>query len=75
MLDCNTVVCVLLSVPRLESVVTKIFHCSRHYSVQARRQGGFEGVRANPPFGLQKILFFYLFFFLLNKFVISGYQK
>ena len=22
---------------------------------QARRQGGFEGVRANPPFGFQKI--------------------
>ena len=25
--------------------------------VQARRQGGFEGVRANPPFDLQKILY------------------
>ena len=24
---------------------------------QARRQGGFEGVRANPPFDLQKILY------------------
>ena len=24
---------------------------------QARRQGGFEGVRSNPPFGLQKILY------------------
>ena len=24
-------------------------------AVQARRQGGFEGVRSNPPFGLQKI--------------------
>ena len=23
---------------------------------QARRQGGFEGVRSNPPFDLQKIL-------------------
>ena len=24
---------------------------------QARRQGGFEGVRSNPPFGPQKILY------------------
>ena len=24
---------------------------------QARRQGGFEGVRANPPFDLQKNLY------------------
>ena len=24
---------------------------------QARRQGGFEGVRSNPPFGFQKILY------------------
>ena len=24
---------------------------------QARRQGGFEGVRANPPFGLQIIVY------------------
>ena len=31
MLDCNMTVCVSLSVPRLESVVTKIFHCSRYY--------------------------------------------
>ena len=26
-------------------------------SHQARRQGGFEGVRANPPFDLQNILY------------------
>ena len=25
--------------------------------LQARRQGGFEGVRSNPPFGPQKILY------------------
>ena len=24
---------------------------------QARRQGGFEGIRSNPPFGFQKILY------------------
>ena len=27
------------------------------WHVLARRQGGFEGVRSNPPFGLQKILY------------------
>ena len=26
-------------------------------AIQARRHGGFEGVRSNPPFGLQKILY------------------
>ena len=25
--------------------------------MQARRQGGFEGVRSNPPFGPQKIIY------------------
>ena len=28
---------------------------------QARRQGGFEGVRSNPPFGPQKILYTLLY--------------
>ena len=31
--------------------------CWLTFTAQARRQGGFEGVRSNPPFGLQKILY------------------
>ena len=27
------------------------------YTLQAHRQGGFEGVHSNPPFDLQKILY------------------
>ena len=30
---------------------------SLHVNTQVRRQGGFEGVCSNPPFGLQKILY------------------
>ena len=34
--------------------------------MHARRQGGFEGVRSNPPFGPQKILY------TLLKYIVSA---
>ena len=44
----------------LQHKTIKRFCCSLNVMIgylQARRQGGFEGVRANPPFDVQKILY------------------
>ena len=40
-----------------DDIIVKVNLQSPIHTSQARRQGGFEGVRSNPPFHLQKILY------------------
>ena len=37
------------------NIMQQLLRTHMHEAWQARRQGGFDGVRSNPPFDLQKI--------------------